>query len=77
MKGFSRKITVFFAGILTFSFICGCKGYEPDYTYTPIDPGELPAPTVERTDPTFREYYPTLEPYEEPVTITVAAVQYG
>lgn len=77
MKGLSRKITIFFASILTFSFICGCKGYEPDYTYTPIDPGELPAPTVERTDPTFREYYPTLEPYEEPVTITVAAVQYG
>ncbi len=77
MKSSSHKVSLIIAGVLAVAFVGGCKGYEPDYTYTPIDPGELPAPVVARTDPSFREHYPTLEPYESPVKITVAAIQYG
>ena len=77
MKHIYRKFSLLRAGLLAVSIVAGSKGYQPDYGYTPIDPGELAAPKVSRDDPDFRKQYPTLEKYDEPVTITVAAVQYG
>lgn len=76
MKRISRIFTFAMACVLSAAFVSSC-GYKPDYSYTPVDPGELAAPVVSRDDPTFREHYPTLEPYEKPVTVTVAAVQYA
>ncbi len=76
MKKIIKK-TIAVVGAVMFAGMFGCTAYKPDYSYAPINPGELAAPTVERTDPTFREVYPTLERYAEPVKITVAAVQYG
>ncbi len=72
-----RKQLIAVMGAAMMLATVGCTRYQPDYSYTAIDPGTLAAPVVERDDPTFRDHYPTLERYEEPVTITVAAVQYG
>ena len=76
MKRIHRTVALAISGFLALAFVAGC-GYEPDYGYTAIDPGELPEPAVSRDDPSFRDYYPTLEPYDEPVTVTVAAIEYA
>ena len=60
---------------LSVSLLSGC-GYEETFEYDRIDPGKLPTPLAERGTPEFRQHYPTLEPYEEEVTIKVAAIQY-
>lgn len=59
--------------ILPFVFACG---YEPDYEFVAINPGKLKAPSISRTDENFRNTYGTLTPYDEEITITVAAIQY-
>jgi putative aldouronate transport system substrate-binding protein len=61
------------AFVILFTSACG---YEPDYEFSAIDPGQLKAPSVSRTDEKFRDVYGTLTPYEDEVTITVAAIQY-
>ena len=76
MKKMIRRMLAVFAATVMSVCVTGC-GYKPDYSYEAIDPGTLPAPAVQRDDPTFRDRYPTLERYEDPVTITVAAVSYS
>ena len=76
MKKIVKTILTVLTAVIMGASAVGC-GYEPDYDYVAIDPGELAAPVVPMDDPTFRDHYPTLEPYDEPVKITVAAVEYG
>lgn len=54
--------------------LTGC--YKPNFEYEEIDPGQLPAPSVKWGQEGFRDAYPTLEKYEEEVTITIAVTQY-
>ncbi len=75
MKKILKTVLTVITAVILSASVMGC-GYEPDYSYVAIDPGTLPAPVVSRDDPTFREHYPMLEPYDEPVKITVAAVAY-
>lgn len=51
--------------------------YKPNFDYVAINPGTLKQPEVPRTDPTFRDKYPTLKKYADPVDITVGCIQYG
>ncbi len=73
MKKIIKSIITVLSAVVLSASVIGC-GYEPDYSYEAIDPGVLAEPVVSRDDPTFRDHYPTLEPYDEPVKITVAAV---
>lgn len=76
MKRMTKCLCLLMATVSALSVFGGCKGYQEDYTYTAIHPGSIAEPTVSRDNPTFRDLYPTMEPYEETVTITVAATQY-
>lgn len=76
MKKITRSLVLAMAAVSAFTVMGSCGGYEEDYSYTAINPGTIADPTVSREDPTFREVYPTMEKYAEPVTITVAATQY-
>lgn len=63
--------------VLLFTILVGCDGcYKPSFEYEAVDPGQLTAPTVALDSEEFREIYPTLEKYEDEVTITVAVTQY-
>lgn len=81
-----KIISLACAFLLALTFVgtlAGCN-YKKDYTYKPINRGTLREPEVEfktaAEDPEqnakFREKYPTLKKYEQPVKVTVGAIQY-
>ena len=50
--------------------------YKPSFEYEAVDPGQLQAPSVSRTSAEYRQKYPTLERYDETVTLNVAVCQF-
>lgn len=74
MKNWKLSLIALLTVVLVF-FTSAC-GYKPDYEFKAINPGQLKAPSVARTDPNYRNVYGELTPYDEEVTITVAAIQY-
>ena len=81
-----KIISLACAFLLALTFVgtlAGCN-YKKDYTYKPINRGTLREPEVEfktaAEDPEqnakFREKYHTLKKYEQPVKVTVGAIQY-
>ncbi len=83
MKKFYSAMSSLMALTLLCGALAGC-GYTEEYDYEAIDPGTLAAPRAEYATPeedaaknaAYRAEYPTLDRYEEPVTIKVAAIQY-
>lgn len=84
MKKSISAISCALALVLGGAALAGCTSYEEDYDYEAIDPGTLTAPVKEfataeedaAKNAAYREAYPTLERYSEPVTVKVAAIQY-
>ena len=50
--------------------------YKPTYEYTPVNPGQLAAPTVSRDSADYRKKYAELGRYEETVKLDVAVCQF-
>lgn len=81
-----RCVSILCAAVLALSFcglLTGCKMGD-DYSYTPIEHGTLRDPSVAfktadedaAQNAAYRAQYPTLKPYEDTVTVNVAAIQY-
>lgn len=50
--------------------------YKPDFEYEPVNPGQLQAPSVDRSLDEYRQKYATLGRYDEPVTLDIAVCQF-
>lgn len=74
MKKYLSIITVFLATFIL--LVATSCGYTPDYEFQAIDPGQLKAPSVSRISSSYRDVYGEYTPYDEEITITVAAIQY-
>ncbi len=84
MKKSVSAISCALALLMGGAMLAACTNYEDDYDYTAIDPGTLAAPTKEfvtaeedaAKNAEYRAAYPTLDRYENTVTVKVAAIQY-
>ncbi len=78
-----RIAAICMAACMACGIFASCS-YDLDYSYEAIDPGTLAAPSVEfvrasedaEKNAAYRAVYPTLERYEQTVTVNVAAIQY-
>lgn len=84
MKKSISAISCVLAMLMGCAALAACTNYEDDYDYVAIDPGTLVAPRAEfktaeedaAKNAQYRAEYPTLDRYDETVTVKVAAIQY-
>ena len=74
MRDFLRRTLILLLLAIIPVVLTGCG--DEDFSYEAVDPGQMQAPTVERTSAEYRKKYSTLERYDETVTIDVAAIDY-
>lgn len=74
MKNLKRIFLALMVAAIPFLTSC----YKPSYDYVAVEIGQLKGPSVSRSDKkAYRAKYAELEPYEEEITITVAACEYA
>lgn len=84
MKKFYSATCCLLGAVFACGMFAACGGYEDDYGYEAINPGTLATPKAEfkpaqedrAQNEAYRKEYPTLERYDETVTVKVGAIQY-